>query len=58
MWYFILSSLSIPLNTKTNVAANLTPFNWVSNGISLLLIEDLVSLSFSSVLKEFMVSAL
>ena len=54
----IQSSLSIYFNTKTNVFTNLKHFNWVKNSISLLLIEDLVSLSCGSGLKEFETSTL
>ena len=53
-----LSSLSIFLNTKTNVVTNLKPFNLMNSSISLLLIADLVSLTCSSVLKEFKILTL
>ena len=46
-------SLSLFLNTKTNVDTNLKPFNGVNNSISLLLIADSVSLNCSSGLKDF-----
>ena len=46
-------SLSLFLNTKTNVDTNLKPFNRVNNSISLLLIADSVSLNCSSGLKDF-----
>ena len=46
--YFVLSSLSIFLNTKTNVATNLRLFNCVNHYFSLLLDADPISLSCSS----------
>ena len=56
MSYFVLPSLSIFLNSETNVVKNLEPFNWANNSISLLLIADSVSSSCSSELKEFKIS--
>ena len=61
--YFVLSLLSIFLNTKTNVVMNLKPLIWVNNSISLLILglvdsEGSVSLNCSSGLKEFKVSTL
>ena len=43
--YFALSSLSIFLNSKTNVFPNLNPLDSVNKYISLLLIADSVCLS-------------
>ena len=54
--YFVLPSLSIFLNSETNVVKNLEPFNWANNSISLFLIADSVSSSCSSELKEFKIS--
>ena len=51
-------SLSIFLNTKTNVVTNLNPLNLANKPISLLLIVDSVSLNCSSGLKEFKISTL
>ena len=51
--YIVLSSLSIFLNSKTNVVTNLNPLNPDKKSISLFLIVDSVSLSYSSGLKEF-----
>ena len=56
--YFVLSLLSIFLNTTTNVVTNLNPLNSGNNYISLLLIADSVSLSCSSGLKEFKIPTL
>ena len=57
--YFVLSSLSIFLITKTSVVTNLKPFNWANKStISLLLIADSVSLSCSSGLKEYKILTL
>ena len=50
---FVLSLLSIFLNTKTNVVTNLKPFNWVNKSISFFLIADSLSLSCSSGWKKF-----
>ena len=58
MSYFVLSSLSIFLNTKTSVVRNLNPLNSVNNFFSLFLIADSVSLICSSGLNEFKVSTL
>ena len=52
MLYFVLSSLSIFLITKTNVITNLNPLNSVNNFFSLFLIADSASLSCSSGLKD------
>ena len=52
MLHFVLSSLSIFLNTKTNVITNLNPLNSVNNFFSLFLIADSASLSCSSGLKD------
>ena len=38
-----ITSLSILLNTKTNVFTNLKPFNWVNNFIDLFLVVDSAS---------------
>ena len=53
MVYSVWSSLLIFLNSKTNVATNLKPFDSDDKFISLFLIADSVSLSCSSGLKEF-----
>ena len=54
MPYLVLSSLSIFLNTKTNVATNINYFSSLFNFSSIsILIADSVSLIFSSGLKEF-----
>ena len=45
MLYFVLSSLSIFLITKTNVITNLNPLNSANNFFSLFLIADSASLS-------------
>ena len=45
--YVVLSSLSILLNTKTNIVINLKKFNWVNKSNSLLLTADSVSLIYS-----------
>ena len=58
MLYFVLSSVPIFVNTKTNVDTNLKPFNWANNSVSLLLTADSVSLSCRSVLKELKISTL
>ena len=55
---FVLSSLSIFLNTEANVVTNLKPFNWVNNFISLLLNVDSVSSGCSSGLNKFKISTL
>ena len=55
MSYFVLSSLSIFLNTNTNVATHLYPLNSDNNFISLFLIADSVSSSGSN---EFKISTL
>ena len=56
--YFVSSSFSIFLNSKTNIVKNLNSVNLDNKFISLFLITDSVSLSYSSGLKEFKVSAL
>ena len=56
--YFVLSLLSIFLNTKTNVVTNLKPLNSDNNSIRLLLIANSVSLSCSSGLKILKISTL
>ena len=56
MSYFVLSSLSIFLNTKTNVVKNSNPFKSDNKSIRLLL--GSVSLSCSLELKEFKISTL
>ena len=56
--YFVLSLLSIFLNTKTNVVTNLKPLNSDNNSIRLLLIANSVSLSCSSGLKILKTSTL
>ena len=58
MSYFVLSSLLIFLNTKTNAVIDLNSFNLVNESISLLLIADSVTLSCISGLKEFKISRL
>ena len=56
--YFVLSSLSIFLKTKTNHVTNSNLLNSVNNLFSLFLIADSVYLSFSSGLKELKTSTL
>ena len=56
--YFVLSSLSIFLDSKTIVVTNLKPFNSDNKSISLFVITDSVSLSCSSGLKEISTSTL
>ena len=53
MLYFASSSLSIFLNSKTNVVTNLKPLNLDHKSISLFLTANSVSLSCISRLKEF-----
>ena len=53
---FVLSSLSIFLNTKANAVTNLNPLHSDNNFFSLILIADAVSLSRSLGLKEFKIS--
>ena len=52
MAYFVLSSLSIFLNTETNVATNINPLNSGNISISLLSIAYSVSSCFSSGVKK------
>ena len=49
---FVLSSLSVFLNSKTCVVTNLNPLNSADNFLSLFLITDLVSYSYNSGLKR------
>ena len=49
--YFVLPSLYIFLSTKTSVVTNLNSFNSVNNFLSLFLISNSTSLTFSSGLK-------
>ena len=55
---FVLSSLSIFLNTKANAVTKLNPLNLGNNFFSLILIADAVSLSCSLGLEEFKISTL
>ena len=45
-FYFILSSYSIFLNSKTSIVTNLKPSNPINKSMSLYLIADSVSLNF------------
>ena len=56
MPYFVLSSFSFFLSTKTNVVTNLNPLNSVNKFFNSLLSADLLSLSCSSGLKECKIS--
>ena len=56
MLYFVTSSLSTFLNSKTNVATNVKLLNLYNKSISLFLIANSVSLSCSSGLKELKIS--
>ena len=58
MLYFVTSSLSTFLNSKTNVATNVKLLNLYNKSISLFLIANSVSLSCSSGLKKFKISTL
>ena len=58
MLYFASWSLSIFLNSKTNVVTNLKPLNSDNKSISLFLVTNLESLNYDSGLKEFKISIL
>ena len=58
MLYFVSWSLSIFLNSKTNVVTNLKPLNSDNKSISLFLVTNLESLNYDSGLKEFKISIL